>query len=114
MAEKNKKQKNEKVEPTKKKSKRKIIIKYFIIILVISLLMFMTYRYTEEAKERSYINGGQNAIATITEVAQNKGGVAIIDENKTIILSKYDKITAITASVIEETVNNETVKNQTE
>jgi hypothetical protein len=119
MAKQNKKQKDKKIEPTTKKSKKRFIIKYFLILLVIAFLMFITYRYTEEAKETSYLKGGQNAIVMITEAAQNKGGVSITNGNNTIILSKYNKeIVGATTPIIEETPPEETppteATNQTE
>ena len=105
-----KEKKDNRIEPIKKKRKKMIILKYFIILLVIGLIAFITYRYTEEAKESSYLEGGQSAIAMITEVAQNKGGVAITGDNQTIVLSKYNKITA---AVIEQTTPTEEPVNQT-
>jgi len=114
MAQENKKQKNRKVEPTIKKSKKRIIIKYLLIVLVVGLLIFMTYRYTEEVKEKSYLQGGQNAISLITDAAESKGGVSITSGNETIVLSKYHKkIASVTPPTTEETPTEEII-NQTE
>ena len=101
-------------KPTNNTGKKKRIIKYFLIILVIVLIAFMTYRYTEEAKETSYIKGGQDAIEMITGAVTNSGGISITNENDTIVLSKYDKPTPNTQTPITEKITPEETTNQTE
>ena len=106
------KEKQQKAEPTTKKNRKKLIIKSVLIFLLISLIVFMTYRYTEEAKEASYVKGGQNAIEIITGAVTNSGGISITNGNNTMILSKYDKSTT-EEIVIEETATEETATEET-
>lgn len=108
-----KKQEIKKFEKGNKIPKNYKVLKIIIAVVIIILIVFFIYRYIEEIKEKAYINGGKDAVKTITSAVINKGGVVIKNNNEVIILSKYDKeINGIVSTMqIKKNANQTTTEN---
>ncbi|MGK0208913.1 MAG: hypothetical protein ACI83O_000173 [Patescibacteria group bacterium] len=66
-------------------------LRWGLLVLVIVLLLFLNYRYLQEAREEAFIDGGQNAIRLIVDTVNAKGGIVIEYDNASIVLSQYHK-----------------------